>query len=123
MKTCELTGTALDLAVALAEGKANDCELHAGNVWYGRASSGFTLYSPTNNWEQGGAIIEREGIEIKKGNPLYFPQGNEKGDYYEPLWLAGKQQGKTPLIAAMRCYVAMKLGHEVELPVQLIQER
>ena len=29
------------------------------------------------------------------------------------------QNGPTPLIAAMRCYVASKLGDEVEVPVEL----
>ena len=28
--------------------------------------------------------------------------------------------GPTPLIAAMRCYVASKLGDEVEVPVELL---
>lgn len=119
MKTSELTGVALDWAVATCEGKAGDCEVHSGNIWYGRATSGFVQYRPTTDWAQGGPIIEREGIEVKKGNPLYFPQGNEKGDYYEPLWLAGKQHGQTPLIAAMRCYVASKLGDEVTIPEEL----
>jgi hypothetical protein len=30
------------------------------------------------------------------------------------------EYGPTPLIAAMRCYVAAKLGHEVEIPEGLI---
>jgi hypothetical protein len=29
------------------------------------------------------------------------------------------QYGDTPLIAAMRCYVASKLGDEVEIPKEL----
>jgi hypothetical protein len=29
------------------------------------------------------------------------------------------QHGPTPLIAAMRCYVASKLGDEVEVPKEL----
>lgn len=77
-------------------------------------------FNPSTDWAQGGPIIEREGIKIHKGNDLYFPKGNEKSDYYEPLWVAGKQHGQTPLIAAMRCYVASKLGDTVELPQDLI---
>jgi len=30
-------------------------------------------------------------------------------------------EGTTPLIAAMRCYVASKLGDEVDIPTELIQ--
>jgi hypothetical protein len=36
----------------------------------------------------------------------------------EMIWLT---DGTTPLIAAMRCYVASKLGDEVEIPVELIK--
>ena len=33
-----------------------------------------------------------------------------------------KAYGTTPLVAAMRCYVASKLGDEVDVPVELINE-
>lgn len=74
----------------------------------------------STDWSKGGPIIEREGIEVRKGNPLYFPKGNEKGDYYEPLWIAGRHHGQTQLIAAMRCFCASRLGDEVEVPDELI---
>jgi len=32
---------------------------------------------------------------------------------------AFEQDGPTPLIAAMRCYVASKLGEEVDVPEEL----
>lgn len=111
MKTAELAGAALDQAVAKARG------LVQGQVSIDACKQGF--YSPSSEWGQGGPI-EREGIDVKKGNPLYFPKGNERGDYYEPLWIAGKMHGPTPLIAAMRCYVASKLGDEVEVPEGLL---
>lgn len=42
-------------------------------------------------------------IEIVKGNPLYFPSGNENGHHYETLWIAEKDgrcyHGNTPDIA------------------------
>jgi len=108
MKTSELIGLPLDLAVGLAMGrKPNDF-----GWWWDN-------FKPSTNWAQGGPIIGQESIEIRKGNPLYFPQGNDLGDYYEPLWLAGKQHGPTPLVAAMRCYVASVLGDEVEIPEEL----
>jgi len=113
IKTSELTGKALDWAVSKI--------IYTNPVLIG--SSKIMIYKdvpfdyqPSTNWAQGGPIIEREGIEVLKGNPLYFPKGNEKGDFYEPLWIAGKQHGTTPLIAAMRCYVTSKLGDEVEVP-------
>lgn len=120
MRTSELSGAALDWAVATAEGwrtdKASDAK--GEYLWLFKDGEGRNPkhYHPSTNWAQGGPIIEREGVEVVKGNPLYFPKGNENGDYYEPLWVAGNQHGQTPLIAAMRCYVASKLGDEIELP-------
>ena len=118
IKTSELIGNALDFVVAsleypewVAEGyleSVDDLVFDDGEV-----------YAPSTDWAQAGPIIEREGIEILKGNPLYFPKGNENGDYYEPLWIAGKQHGTTALIAAMRCYVASKLGDTVEVPEEV----
>jgi hypothetical protein len=32
------------------------------------------------------------------------------------------QNGPTPLVAAMRCYVASKLGDTVEIPDDLVKE-
>jgi hypothetical protein len=101
MKTSELTGAALDWAVhqAWCEGACHD--------------EPYPKYS--TDWGQGGPIIERERIGIK---PIY--QG------YDVLhWSAvqelgeGRRTGPTPLIAAMRCYCASKLGHEVEIPEEL----
>ena len=70
---------------------------------------GLTLYSPSTNWVEGGPIIEREEICV-----LAPVRG---------LWRSRKegrtQYGPTPLIAAMRCYVASKLGDEVEVPEEL----
>ena len=108
METNELTGAALDWAVAKCEGKDNDCEIHAGNVLYGRVTSGFIQYSPSTNWAQGGPIIEREGIEFRASGTQASIVGGRT--YYGP----------THLIAAMRCYVASKLGDDVEVPVELL---
>jgi len=42
----------------------------------------------------------------------------KQADENDPI-IHGK--GPTPLIAAMRCYVASKLGDEVEIPQELAQ--
>ena len=118
MKTSELTGAALDWAVAVAEGKDNDCEIPAGNVLYGRVTSGFIHYQPSTGWAQGGPIIEREGITLD-----YDAYDTDK------MWQARRyafdgtllhnEYGPTPLIAAMRCYVASKLGDNIDIPEEL----
>ena len=117
MKTSTLTGAALDWAVAKCEGKTDgEFVTHDEFYWDDEGLQRAIKYTPSTNLAQGGPIIEREDIEVKQGSPLYFPKGNEKGDYYEALWIAGKQHGTTPLIAAMRYYVASKLGAEVDVP-------
>jgi hypothetical protein len=120
-KTSELTGTALAWAVGVAEGY--ELSLYGVDPSIRARVPGLGVqapWKPQRYWAQGGPIIEREGIQVRKGNPLHFPNGNEKGDYYEPLWIAGKMHGPTLLVAAMRCYVASKLGEEVEVPDELI---
>jgi hypothetical protein len=98
MKTSELTGAALDWAVAKAIGDYKPV----------------AVPSYSTNWSQGGPIIEREAITVSEGSPVL---GLE--------WMACDrgsthiQHGPTYLIAAMRCYVASKLGDEVEIPEEL----
>lgn len=123
MKIGELTGLALDWAVAECEGKTDGPYiLHDEFYWDNQGLEWAEDYSPSTNWAQGGPIIEREKIELCKSNPLYFPKRNEKGEYFEDLWIAENQHGQTPLIAAMRCYVAHKLGSEIEIPNNIRQK-
>jgi hypothetical protein len=116
LKTSELQGAALDWAVALIEYPEWKEQGFLAVFPHDLSFDDGTTYAPTTDWAQGGPIIEREGLEVVRGNALYFPKGNENGEFYEPLWIAGKMHGQTPLIAAMRCYVASKLGDEVEVP-------
>jgi hypothetical protein len=94
MKTSELTGAALDWAVAKCEGTRA--------LWW--------EYSPSQKWEQAGPIIEREKIAIDFDGDAWCASDNRK-----PL----ANYGPTPLIAAMRCYVSSKLGDEIDLPKEL----
>lgn len=128
IKVSEATGPVLDWMVAKAAGlkpfsfaEKDVGQQRAFSKWVGINVSpvGHDVYCPSTDWSQGGPIIERERIEIRKCNPLHFPKGNEKGEYTEPLWIAGKMHGTTPLIAAMRCFCASNLGDEVEVPEEL----
>jgi hypothetical protein len=112
MKTSELTGAALDWAVA-------KCEEWPMGIWYDEdelpmiRDDEVPEYKPSTDWAQGGPIIEREKIAL---------------DFFEDLCGAGihmngelvhLSDGPTPLIAAMRCYLASKLSDEVEIPQEL----
>jgi hypothetical protein len=115
MKTTELTGVALDWAVATAERIAFEFDCGALII------NGSDYYCPSEDWAQGGAIIEREEIELTRGSP----DANEwvaTIDLFEGDVMRESQSGETPLIAAMRCYVASKLGDEVEIPEELTNE-
>ena len=74
---------------------------------------GETTHPYSSDWLWGGPIIEREGLLLK---PLFLPSGWYAEDYMD----IHNAQGPTPLIAAMRCFVASKLGEEVEVPDELI---
>jgi hypothetical protein len=112
MKTSELQGAALDWAVAKCEGiKGFDAE---NCCFYDDEG---TPFEPSCVWAQGGPIIERERLKI-----VYFASSQEWNVSklrYRGLCEPHDMKGPTPLVAAMRCYVAMKLGDEVEIPEEL----
>ena len=104
MKTSELEGVALDWAVAKCEG--HDVEDITWWVDFGNDC----CYS--TDWAQGGPIIEREGIGVYRFRgawAAHCPLPN--GGFH-----ACMENQPTPLIAAMRCYVASKLGADVYVP-------
>ena len=135
MRTSELTGATLDWAVAKCEGlplkldpmgfrKDAPASMQAGWwVWDGEGQNQVIGhrktqrgqeegYSPSTNWSQGGPIIERERITL-----IAMPNGSWATS--TPLHTFHQP---TPLIAAMRCFVASKLGDEVEIPTELTGE-
>jgi hypothetical protein len=103
VKTSTLIGPALDWAVSIAIGDYNK----------------ETIPCYSTDWTLAGPIIDLEDIEIRRGNPLYFPDGNENGDFYEPVWIAGKQMGTTQIVAAMRFFVNLIIGEDIEIPEEL----
>jgi hypothetical protein len=102
LKVSELSGAALDWAVAKA--------------WQPVYSDKHLLvhtkdFHPSTDWAQGGPIIEREEL-----SRLICYNHNEWGCLNGDIFC----DGPTPLVAAMRCYVASKLGDEVDIPLPLI---
>ena len=78
-------------------------------------------FSPSTKWEQGGPIIERAEIGIKRRAPCMKGEEWEASPSITAKGAGGKFGcGPTPLIAAMRCYVASNLGDEVEIPDELL---
>ena len=137
IKTSELTDAALDWAVAncwysdrrveLTEGKTGVRVLRDPTYDGSEYSHWFVFFGSTD-WSQAGPIIEREDISFRK---YHRPDSEAHGTYYARIcresgtmvgWYktTGHQQtGPTPLIAAMRCYVASKLGNTIDIPQEL----
>ena len=124
MKTSELTGKALDWAVAKAEEERDVlfCQRQYGRLIVRIAGDHETRdiewsYTPSTDWSQGGPIIERDGISLIRQTPdrwvSEYSNGCGRFDH-------ARSHGPTPLIAAMRCYVASKLGDDVEVPEELV---
>lgn len=135
MKTADLTGTALDWAVsvslrqnpilrhdymrakALANNYKGDLAWHLEQQL--NAPITVTLEGVTSpvgdyhqNWAWAGPIIQQEDIAL-------LPHGD--GNYEAEVYLNLRRFfGPTALIAAMRAFVASKLGDEVEIPDELI---
>ena len=126
IKTSELSGAALDWVVAGLEGE--DVWRESRNIYVRDDGDSVSHYSPSTYWAQGGQIIEREKIILcLKGND-WWSGGVKVGQVPVRIgWWKGAEDrwetegGPTPLIAAMRCYVASKLGNEVEVPDELLQ--
>lgn len=109
IKVSELTGAALDWAVAKRAG-----EYLAGYAvdWRNNRANKYSA-----NWAKGGPIIERERISLVGVGIVNWKASINKADMY-----TATQYGDTPLIAAMRCYVASKLGDTVAVPKDLIYD-
>ena len=117
MKTSELTGADLDWAVAKCEGVDID---KWGTAWVKDPKQPHfnEEFRPSTDWAQGGPIIERESITTCWEGTTWVATLFNKN--CGETWY-GHHYGPTPLIAAMRCYVASKLGDEVEIPEELTQ--
>lgn len=137
IKTSELTGAALDWAVAIAEGwtitsvpKDIDGN-YAGEVLVPHGYSEEFKFTPrgevpinyfvsrrkwSSDWSQGGPLIEKYTIGLN----LHWGEWGAwiRGTCYESN--DPDAYAATPLIAACRAIVAAKLGDEVDIPEDLL---
>lgn len=99
VKTSELTPQQLNAVVSNIEG-------HEANY--------------ATDWAQSGPIIEMEWLQLTP-----WPNESDEDMRWHCLQHDARVQchafGPTPLIAAMRCYVASKLGDEVDVSDQLTE--
>ena len=111
IKTQDLTGPALDWAVAKCEGFTphQTYMYDTPTLW----KIGHR-YSPSTDWAQGGPIIEREKISV------YWNKPRQQWIAMHGGYLRFYRGHTTPLIAAMRCYCSAKLGDEVDISEELV---
>lgn len=130
MKTANLTGAALDWAVSqcLTGGElfqsgrvAHKTILHCvggTTAPYFMKDSGVVrcVFEPSTNWAQGGPIIEREKLDgfWNPQTDMWSMAGWDERGKREVI-----QRHESMLQAAMRCFVASKLGDEVDIPEEL----
>lgn len=126
IETQKLRDAQLDYAVAICEGWAR---IQYGGkltqIWMQRVNARGVMGSEslsslcyTTDWAKAGPIIERERIRITP-----FPPGRESEGWAAGIYGAEPMMGmcgSTTLIAAMRCYVASKLGDTVEVQDELL---
>ena len=124
IKTKDLIGPALDWAVAQCEGKKFGYKYQLVDD-----ERDMIEYRPSSDWSHGGPIKTKHLIATE---PRFLAAGYEhpNGKWVWQAHLLGstnideshEQEHESELIAAMRCYVASKLGDEVEIHDTLIKE-
>ena len=132
IKVSEAQGQALNWLVAKCEGlnpnttydKPMEYGLFPG--WREGDGFGYPIKAYGLNWGYGGPIIERERIgtlpkDIHRGSLCTaFVYERSQHDLCIEDGMNYIAFGPTPLVAAMRCYVASKLGDEIDVPKELL---
>lgn len=119
VKTARLTGRALDWAVeSVVIARMRLAGEHVKQWWVDQKQSDPSNYS--DDWLRSGPLlteahisrtIDHSGLWI-----AYWTDGYTEGD-------AGKkwtQCDRSELVAGLRCYVAMTLGDEIDVPEELL---
>lgn len=126
MKVCDLSGALLDYWVLRAEGwvddRLHDMQLTRNGEYCiagaapNHAVGGHCWRSPSTDWAIGGTLIERGEISV-------YASVDWKSERQHSLlhWVGVCERiftrrgyiGPTPLVAAMRAFVAGKFGEEV----------
>lgn len=119
IRTDALEGAALDWAVAKT--------LEPGAYW--TSEEHLKTFKPSTDWAAAGPLIEKADINISRvardattesGKEVRTLDGWSASTTEASYWRTPKRSsGATPLVAAMRVVVKMKLGERVDLPFHL----
>lgn len=123
MKTLELTGPALDYAVAVALGEDAEYVLAPDQFVLLHNENGSGLYCYHSNWAIAGPLLDAANIDITLYHTtspaqykaeLAWAAANPAGG----VWWA-RAYGPDRLTAGLRCLVRSKLGDEVDIPKEI----
>lgn len=124
LKTSELTGIALDWAVA--QSLPGVSVALDGGVLREIGVEGYPVFSPATDWLRGGSLLESENINLVRRTHAGTSESHQ--EVVRLLgWIAYKtpkaywmtpvtHTDESPLKAAMRCLVQHKLGDTVDVP-------
>lgn len=122
IKTAELEGDQLDLAVALAFGIGGDVGIRTGYGCSYYNGAGLVSYNPSSNWALCGMLMEVHSISC------YQSTDPETRTLIHWVAVAEKHEGRrkglvasNPKTAICRSIVASKLGDTVEIPAELLE--
>ena len=129
IKTSDLIGPALDWAVATARGY--EIEMWHSYVYLGKPNQqivgrGISI-GERDEFGQVGYEATRPDVFVSILHEANIGVGpSEDGDIFPDKWIAAEAGspyffGPTPEVAVARCYVASKLGDEVEVPDELME--
>lgn len=114
---CELTGAALDWAVAAVEGVSVAlCPPAYGNGWRVRYELVHcqAKYSPSTEWHHVGPVIEQNRVAFRPESGAWAAGVESPGAPVE--W----HHANDPLVAICRAVVAYKNGPFIHIPQELI---
>lgn len=127
LETSELSGPALDWAVAHALGaevkghqfcKEPGSYVHPNCTVFPNGDA-YTNWRPSTEWSHGGPLIDKYCVEVSSRSDFPFsfgPWGAAVTSTPDVFWTA-----ETPLIAVCRAIVASKLGNTVQMPADLLE--
>jgi hypothetical protein len=122
VRVWEFQGAELDLLVAQAAGMQaarivdGVCMIARSQTAESSAGASLVHFRPSASWTDAGPIVEQHKISVWRYPNLDSWHAGTEFDFVrsEGLQVRNYCQGPTPLVAAMRCFVASKLWTDAQ---------
>lgn len=123
VETSLLNGASMNWAVACCLGFEHfTFHPNTGSVTT-RLANGLVHFHAYDEAGMGGTIAAREGISLVRNHDV---KANEEGAWYASVErdvtsTHGRFYGASPMVAAMRCFVASRRGQRIQVPRELLE--